>query len=147
MTGNSKPSPADFETLEFTIASIPEKTTEVDRRIEHLTARIGYDDVVRGDIMIAVNEVVKNAILHGNKCDKSKMVTITCSCNPSIFRIHIRDNGTGFNQESVADPRNPDNLLKETGRGLLMIKFLMDEVDIDITDEGTRVTLVKYSNP
>jgi anti-sigma regulatory factor (Ser/Thr protein kinase) len=144
--GGTKSSPADGEVIEFTIASIPEKTDEVDRRIEHLTARIGYDDAVRGDIMIAVNEVVKNAILHGNNCDQSKMVRITCICNTSIFRIHVCDNGTGFNPESVADPRNPDNLLKEHGRGLLMINFLMDEVDFEITEEGTRVTLVKYSN-
>ena len=115
MAGHSKSSPTDGETLEFTIASIPEKTSEVDSRIEHLTARIGYNDAVRGDIMIAVNEVVKNAILHGNKCDKTKTVTITCTCTTSIFRIHVCDNGTGFDPESVADPRNPDNLLKELG--------------------------------
>lgn len=146
MSAHENPSSADGEVIEFTIASIPDETSVVDRRIEDLTARLGYDDAVRGDIMIAVNEVVKNAILHGNQCDESKQVRINCCCSDTVFRIHVYDHGKGFDPESVADPRNPDNLLKEHGRGLLMIKFLMDEVNYDFTEEGTRVTLIKYGN-
>ncbi len=131
-------------TLELTIPSKPELTAEVDRRIDDLTARIGFDQGSRGDIMIAVNEAVKNAILHGNKCDESKQVIITCSCSASEFRIHICDCGRGFDPESLPDPRNPDNLLKENGRGILMIKALMDEVEFEVTENGTSVTLIKY---
>ena len=131
-------------TLELAIPSRPELTAEVDRRIEDLTARIGYDQGTRGDIMIAVNEAVKNAILHGNGCDEAKQVIITCSCSSTVFRIHICDCGGGFDPESLPDPRNPDNLLKENGRGILMIKSLMDEVEFDVSESGTSVTLIKY---
>ena len=134
------------ETLELCIPSNPDLTAEVDRRIEDLTVRTGYDQGMRGDIMIAVNEAVKNAILHGNRCDESKQVVITCMCRSDEFRIHICDCGGGFDPDTLPDPRNPDNLLKENGRGILMIKALMDEVKFDITDNGTSVTLVKYGH-
>ena len=133
-------------TLELSIPSNPDLTAEVDRRIEDLTARTGFDKGSRGDIMIAVNEAVKNAILHGNRCDESKQVIITCNCSPAVFRIHICDCGRGFDPDTLPDPRNPDNLLKENGRGILMIKALMDEVEFDITENGTSVTLIKYGH-
>ncbi len=139
--------PAGYDmTLELTIPSKPELTAEVDRRIEDLTAQVGYDQGTRGDIMIAVNEAVKNAILHGNKCDESKQVVITCVCTSAVFRIHICDCGGGFDPESLPDPRNPDNLLKENGRGILMIKSLMDEVEFNVSENGTGVTLIKYGD-
>ncbi len=131
-------------TLELAIPSKPELAAEVDRRIADLTARAGYDQGICGDIMIAVNEAVKNAILHGNQCDESKQVIITCNCSSTEFRIHICDRGPGFDPESLPDPRKPDNLLKETGRGILMIRSLMDEVKYDVTESGTGVTLIKY---
>lgn len=134
------------ETLELSIPSNPDLTAEVDRRIEDLTVRTGYDQGMRGDIMIAVNEAVKNAILHGNRCDESKQVIITCMCSSDMFRIHICDCGRGFDPDALPDPRNPDNLLKENGRGILMIKALMDEVEFNVTDTGTSVTLIKYGH-
>ena len=144
MTDRRQDSAGNGATLELKIPSDPDLTAEVDRRIDDLTAQIGYDQGTRGDIMIAVNEAVKNAILHGNECDESKEVVITCNCTSTVFRIHICDCGHGFDPESLPDPRNPDNLLKENGRGILMIKALMDEVDFDISESGTRVTLIKY---
>ncbi len=133
-------------TLELTIPSNPDLTAEVDRRIAELTTRTGFDQGSRGDIMIAVNEAVKNAILHGNRCDESKQVVISCKCSSALFRIHICDCGSGFDPDALPDPRNPDNLLKENGRGILMIKALMDEVEFDITENGTSVTLIKYGH-
>ncbi len=144
MVERQQDSAGNGETLELTIPSNPDLTAEVDRCIEDLTARIGYDQATRGDIMVAVNEAVKNAILHGNKCDESKQVIITCNCSSTEFRIHICDCGRGFDPESLPDPRNPDNLLKENGRGILMIKALMDEVKFDVSENGTSLTMIKY---
>lgn len=146
MTGQQPPSPLNGETVELSIPSIPESTADVDRIIDGMTERIGYDEGVRGDIMIAVNEVVKNAILHGNKCDAAKKVRITCTCNRDAFRIIVCDNGKGFDPAAVPDPLDPDNLLKESGRGLLILKTLMDEVGFEISRDGTKVTMVKYGH-
>lgn len=143
MGGQQTPSSLQDTTLDLTIPSVPERAADVDKIIDDLTARAGYDESMRGDIAIAVNEVVKNAILHGNKCDSGKLVAITCSCDPTEFRILVSDHGTGFDPDAVPDPLDPENLLKETGRGLLILRTLMDEVRVDTTAEGTRVTLVK----
>lgn len=143
MAGRQSPTSPNGLTLEFVIPSEPDKTADVDRIIEDLTVKAGYGDGVRGDIAIAVNEVVKNAILHGNKCDITKEVTISCSCAPSEFRIIVCDRGDGFDPDEVPDPLDPENLLKESGRGLLILRTLMDEVRYEMTSSGTRVTLVK----
>ncbi len=143
MSGQQSPPSVNDTTLDLTIPSIPEKAGDVDQIIEDLTAKAGYSDAMRGDIAIAVNEVVKNAILHGNKCDSEKAVVIRCSCHPTEFRIYVSDLGSGFDPDDVPDPLDPENLLKETGRGLLILRTLMDEVNVDTTDSGTRVTLVK----
>ena len=146
MIGQHPPTSPNGMTREFVIPSRPEKTADVDRIIEDMTVNAGYDESMRGDIAIAVNEVVKNAILHGNKCDDSKDVRITCTCGPSEFRILVGDCGGGFDPEKVPNPLDPGNILKETGRGLLILKTLMDEVSFDITSKGTNVTLVKYGS-
>ena len=145
MLSKMSSSAGKIQELELKIPSNPELIGEVDRQIEDLTQRVGYDQVTCGKIIVAVNEAVKNAILHGNKCDKSKEVVITSQCSSELFCIHICDFGGGFDTESIPDPRSPDNLLKESGRGVLMIRFLMDQVDFDISDRGTNVTLIKYA--
>ena len=129
--------------IELEIPSLPEKSAHVDRIIDELTAKAGYDETMRGDIAVAVNEVVKNAIFHGNKCDGGKLVGIICTCEPAEFRIRVTDCGEGFSPGDVPDPLEPDNLLKESGRGLLISRTLMDEVSVEISGEGTKVTLVK----
>ena len=144
MTQQFPPNPLEAASIELSIPSVPERTAEVDRLIEDLTSRAGYDVATQGDILIAVNEVVKNAILHGNKCDASKMVGITCSYSALEFRIQISDAGIGFDPQTVPDPLDPENLLKESGRGILILRTLMDEVAFHSSEDGTTVTLVKY---
>lgn len=134
----------DGEMVDLYIPSLPERATDVDRLIDQMTLQVGYAEDIRGDIMIAVNEVVKNAILHGNKCDASKSVHILCRCNPEEFCISISDKGMGFDLNAVPDPLDPDNLLKESGRGLFILRALMDRVDFDMRSDGTTVTMVKY---
>ena len=124
MAGKQPPTSSNGITQEIVIPSEPEKTADVDRLIEDMTAQAGYDDAMRGDIAIAVNEVVKNAILHGNKCDVEKEVKISCTCQPNEFRINVYDHGKGFDPGNVPDPLDPQNILKESGRGLLMMHKL-----------------------
>lgn len=144
MTQQFPPIPQGATSIALSIPSIPERTVDVDRLIEDLTSKAGYDLSIQGDILIAVNEVVKNAILHGNKCDASKMVGITCSYSASEFHIQISDSGIGFDPQAVPDPLDPENLLKESGRGILILRTLMDEVAFNSSEDGTTVTLVKY---
>lgn len=138
--------PADTEVVRLVIPSKPEMTMKVDLIVDELIPKFGFDDNAKDDIAVAVNEVVKNAILHGNKCDVRKKVEIAFTRESSRIVIQVRDYGNGFDPDAVPDPLDPANLLKENGRGLLILRVLMDEVSFHNTGHGTEVTLVKYGS-
>jgi serine/threonine-protein kinase RsbW len=87
-------------------------------------------------------EAVTNAIAHGNGGDPSKAAAIDLAVGESKIEITIQDEGPGFDAASVEDPRADKNLLKESGRGVMLIRSFMDEVHYN--DAGNRVRLVKY---
>ncbi len=93
------------------------------------------------NILIAFTEAVNNAIYHGNKKDESKKVLIKLEKNSKYFVIYVRDEGNGFIESEVPDPTLPENLLKQSGRGVFLIRKLTDEVDIISTSGGTEVKM------
>ena len=88
---------------------------------------IGQEEVDR--IMIAVTEAVNNAMIHGNGLNPSKSVELLCECNNEQMEFVVRDEGDGFEPDTVPDPRMDSNLLKEGGRGVLIIRCMMDAVE------------------
>ena len=87
--------------------------------------------------MISVMEAVNNAIQHGNQEDVSKRVHVRIEANPGRLVCWVRDEGPGFDPESVPDPLSPDNLLTPSGRGILMMREFMDDVEGNAGDDGT----------
>ena len=87
-------------------------------------------------IDMAVREAVANAVKHGNKLDESKQVEITLSNDEKELEIVVRDYGSGFKVEDVPDPTNPENLLKEDGRGILFMQNFIDTVEFHNHPEG-----------
>ena len=100
-------------------------------------------DSIMADIAISVSELVTNAINHGNNEDNTKPVEITLALNGDTVSITITDQGTGFNPEQIADPLADENLLKDTGRGLFIVKTLMDTVNVRPRKDGTQTTITK----
>jgi serine/threonine-protein kinase RsbW len=80
------------------------------------------------DVEIALREALANAIIHGNHEDRRKHVHVTCHCEPDEVSIAVKDEGRGFDTNNVPDPTAPDNLESVHGRGIHMMKALMDEV-------------------
>lgn len=89
----------------------------------------GLGDVELFAIDMAVRESVANAVKHGNKFDEEKNVDVTFSSSENGFEIAVRDYGAGFSIEEIPDPTNPENLLKESGRGILFMNNFMDAVE------------------
>jgi serine/threonine-protein kinase RsbW len=87
-------------------------------------------------------EAVNNAISHGNDGDASKRVTIEMSVSDDQVEIAIEDEGTGFDYTHVEDPRKEENLLRDFGRGVMLIRSFMDKVQYQGC--GNRVRLIKY---
>lgn len=94
------------------------------------------------NILIAVTEAFNNAIIHGNKLDKNKKVRLDIQANSQRMEVHVFDEGTGFNPKELADPRAPENLLKESGRGVLLINELSDECEFKTYPDGSEVFMV-----
>ena len=93
------------------------------------------------DVLIALDEAIVNAIKHGNKCDPRKAVHVVAEFNADGARFTIADEGPGFSREKVPDPTDPCRLLEPSGRGLLLIDHIMDEVCYN--QSGNRLQMFK----
>jgi serine/threonine-protein kinase RsbW len=93
-------------------------------------------------LMLAVTEATTNAIIHANKGDANKIVTINVEEESDKIIITVKDEGEGFDPSSVPDPTEPENLLKDSGRGLYLMKIYMDRLDFKVTPEGCETILV-----
>ena len=132
------------KTYRLAFPSIPERITEVDEFIESILRRAGIPEETVVDIAIAVTEVVNNAIDHGNAGDPEKTVRLEVIIEAGEITIEVSDEGGGFNPEGLADPLAQENLLREIGRGIFIVRHLMDTVDIDsVPGRGTTVRIVK----
>lgn len=94
------------------------------------------------NILIAFTEAVNNAINHGNKKNSKKNVTILLEKSDKHFNIYVSDEGEGFIEKEVPDPTLPENLLKQSGRGVFLIRKLTDSTYIESKNNGTSVKMV-----
>ncbi|MFN8396878.1 MAG: ATP-binding protein [Bacteroidia bacterium] len=125
---------------ELEISSDPERIHEVEQFIEEIRDHLGFKDDVYGNVMIAVTEAVNNSILHGNRGDDSKTVRIQCSSlNPYRIMMAIEDQGIGFDPEALPDPTAPENVMRESGRGVFLMRTLSNAIRFH--DQGRRVEM------
>ena len=115
---------------------------------DHLCRRLGFDEDSMHWVGVAVRESVINAIKHGNQNDQRKMVHVefTTSSDPDrgALVVAVRDEGEGFDPESIADPLAPENMLKSSGRGIFLMRNFMDDVSLRRAPEGgMEVRMVK----
>jgi serine/threonine-protein kinase RsbW len=115
---------------------------------EHLGRLAGLDDDALHWVTVAVRESVINAIKHGNSGDEQKQVHVDFTpldvAAPRGIAIRVRDEGAGFDPDSVPDPLAPENILKNSGRGIFLIRSFMDEVALQRAAEGgMEIVMVK----
>jgi len=115
--------------------------------VEHLTDRVGaylhglpMPEKRRYRLILALHEALTNAMEHGNANDPSKHVTVTCRTEPTRVVVAVDDEGNGFDPANLPDPTRDENLLKEGGRGIFLIRRYTDECRFE--RNGRRVVLV-----
>jgi len=112
---------------------------------DYLTKRIEQAWLMPVDrclsLALALREALVNAITHGNHNDPSKLVRITAEISRHQAKFTVEDEGVGFNVNDIPHPRDPDNLLKSSGRGVLLIRSVMDEAKYN--DRGNRLSMIK----
>jgi len=129
------------DTKQLTLSSDFEEMDQLEPFVDELQqwASFGEEDLNR--IMLALSEAVNNAVVHGNKQDPEKEVVIDSRLtdNGETLVISVEDEGDGFDPNSIPDPLKEENLLKEGGRGVYLIKQYADEVQF--SKKGTKITI------
>lgn len=103
---------------------------------------LGYQDDVIRKMKITLTELLVNAILHGNNKDFSKKVIVGHLVDKTKAVISIMDEGSGFDYEKIPDPTLPENITKDCGRGLFIVRHYVDEISFN--EFGNRITITKF---
>jgi serine/threonine-protein kinase RsbW len=127
-------------TLESTLQSVDEAETVAMREAQ----KAGFEEDDQQQIGMAVRECMVNAVVHGNGYNKKKKVHLDLESSNDGLTVVIGDEGAGFDFDSLPDPLSPENLMKQSGRGLLLVRAFMDEVQVQPREGGgTEVRLRK----
>ena len=127
-------------TLESTLKSVDEAETIVVREAQ----KAGFNEDEQQQIGMAVRECMVNAVVHGNRYNKKKKVHLDLELSATGLTVIIGDEGDGFDLNSLPDPLSPDNLLRQSGRGLLLVRAFMDDFEVHPRPGGgTEVRLHK----
>jgi len=126
------------------LRSTMDSVCEVEAAADKLAEEAGLSDDERFHVAMAVREAAVNAVLHGNEYDPSRKIDVAFENTGKSLVFTISDEGRGFNPQAVPDPLAPENLLRGTGRGIFLIRSLMDEVHFRQLNPGTELTLVKH---
>ncbi|OQY72214.1 MAG: hypothetical protein B6D44_10725 [Ignavibacteriales bacterium UTCHB2] len=123
------------------IESTPNNLITVEEFVNYFSVELGLDQEKINGLLLSVTEATTNAIIHGNKNNKLKLVRISVYVENSTLTIKIKDEGKGFDPKIVPDPTDPENLLKDSGRGLYLMRIYMDGLSYNYTPEGTETIL------
>lgn len=132
------------ENIEF---ELPSAISLMHIVLEYLLKRVEKLGVVKSEqsnLFVALDEAFVNAVKHGNKFDAKKLIRITAEVSKQEARFTIEDEGEGFDVNAIPNPLDPENLFKTSGRGVLFIYNIMDEVKYN--ERGNRLTMVKKSD-
>jgi serine/threonine-protein kinase RsbW len=130
--------------IKISIPSLIENIKIIESFIDNAKETFEINDDIYGNIMISVTECISNAIIHGNQCNKQKLVHLELAMENNILRFTIEDEGNGFDQNDLKDPTAPENIEKTGGRGIFLIKHLSDDVKFE--ENGKKTILSFYMN-
>ncbi len=100
----------------------------VENLIDEICAELDVNEDAYGNVLIAVTEGINNAIQHGNKYNDDLFIALAVGNNLTEFCFSITDQGDGFDYDALPDPTAPENIMKENGRGVYLMRNLADEV-------------------
>jgi len=133
--------PHVHEKIEFELPSDLGLMNGVLEYLQERVCKLGLIKPDRSNLFVALDEAFVNAVKHGNKNDPSKLLRITAELSPKEASFTVEDEGEGFDIREIPDPCDPSNLFRTSGRGVLLIYNIMDEVEYNA--QGNRVKMVK----
>jgi serine/threonine-protein kinase RsbW len=134
-----------MEKIQTTLDSVLESVDQAEQLVMQEASKAGFDEDQQHQIGMAVRECAVNAIIHGNRYSKNKKLHLDIESSSRGLTVTVGDEGEGFDINALPDPLAPENLLRQSGRGLLLIRTFMDDFDLHPRPGGgTEVRLVKH---
>ena len=141
----ARPDSGKMERFQTTLDSSLESVDKAEEYVMQEAGKVGFDEDQQHQIGMAVRECTVNAVVHGNRYSKSKKVHLDIERSGTGLTVTIGDEGDGFDLSSLPDPLAPENLLRQSGRGILLIRTFMDDFDLHPRPGGgTEVRLAKH---
>jgi serine/threonine-protein kinase RsbW len=125
----------------LTMASDPKNIGRIEKFLAKISRNVPMDDIQLHKLMVSLTEAVNNAIIHGNKADPRKKVALQCELLPGWLLIMVNDEGRGFKPGGLKNPLKRENLMRENGRGIFLMRTLMDRVEFGKIKSGYQVRL------
>lgn len=132
--------------VETLLESTLESVDEAETLVLDIAQNAGLPEEDLHKLGMAVREAMVNAVVHGNRYNLKKKVHLSIETQPDRLQVVITDEGEGFEFSNLPDPLAEENLLRQSGRGLLLIRAFVDEVQLEnVPPLGTEVRLVKFT--
>ena len=132
--------------IERTFDSTLESVDAAEEVVLQEARELGFEGDDQHKIGIAVRECMVNAVVHGNRYNNRKKVHVAVARSPGTLEIRIGDEGEHFDMTQLPDPLADENLLRHSGRGLLLMRAFMDQFEVRRREpNGTEVRLVKHT--
>jgi serine/threonine-protein kinase RsbW len=128
--------PSKPQRIEVVLETLIESIALAEELAVRVAAAAGFDEDDQYKIGLAVHEGVMNAFEYGNEQRRERKIHVVFELRPEKLKIHVTDQGTGFRVEDVPDPRADENVLCDSGRGVLLMKAFMDEFDVLASSGG-----------
>jgi serine/threonine-protein kinase RsbW len=136
--------PTKPQRIEVVLETLIESIALAEEMGVRVAAEAGFGEDDQYKIGLAVHEGVMNAFQYGNQERRERKIHLTFVLHEEKLEIHVVDQGAGFRIEDVPDPRNDENVLSDSGRGVLLMRAFMDEVDVmSSAAGGAKVVMAK----
>lgn len=132
------------KTYTLELSSSLDELARVQETAEQIVSECNLDEELGASFSLVLSEACTNAILHGNKLDESKTASVSIVNTSKEITITVEDQGPGFDPENVPNPLAEENLLKQGGRGVYLIKEYADVVTYN--DKGNKVTIIFHKS-
>jgi serine/threonine-protein kinase RsbW len=130
-----------IKTYQRVVQSDPDLLPELEEYIIKIAQEAEMDESKINSLALSFSEAISNSMRHGNRFDINKTVTINVTINNSKMIVSLKDEGKGFNLKTVPDPTKPENILRDSGRGIHIMKNFLDNISYNFTPTGTEVIL------
>lgn len=131
--------------MEMMLESNLESVDRAEEETLRFAGQAGFGEEDLQKVCMAVRETMINAVLHGNHYDSHKKAGLKLEVVQGKLVITVTDQGDGFELNEVPDPLSQENLLRQSGRGIFLIKAFMDEFHLRrLQPKGMEVRMIKY---